>query len=84
MTIDELRAQLDELGIEYPSKAKKADLEALLPAQLEESSSQEDAAADVEEVEVYDGRVVLRKSEVRVGERVFTDYVFTDGTTTRA
>lgn len=34
MTVDQLKEKLDELGIEYPSKANKADLQALLTEAL--------------------------------------------------
>ena len=31
MTVSELKAKLDGLGVEYPAKVTKAELEALLP-----------------------------------------------------
>ena len=55
MTVKELKGALDGLGIEYPSTAKKADLEALyessLSAEVEDEPVSEDLAEESLEVE---------------------------------
>lgn len=51
MTVTEIKAKLDELGIEYPADAKKAELEALLPAE-EAPVPAEEAPESAEEAPV--------------------------------
>lgn len=70
MTKDELKAALDELDVEYPEDAKKAELETLLEENtedeeeptdedLEEAEGEEDEAPeDLEDEENLEGLVV--------------------------
>ena len=66
MTNKELKEKLDGLGIAYEAKAKKADLEALLP--VSQDSDDEDSQAEVEkpesalEIEVSDPEVLRPES----------------------
>ena len=89
MKVAELKAALDELGVEYDASAKKPELEELLasaqelPAEepAEEAETLEEVSA--EEPEVFDGRKVLSKQEVELGGSKFLEYKFLDGSSTR-
>ena len=62
MTKDEIKEQLDELGVAYDADATKADLEALLP---EEEEAEEDAAPEPKLEKVEAPHVDVPKAQRR-------------------
>ncbi len=65
MTVAELKAELDAAGIEYPTKARKAELEALLlgpdEAEAEVAEKIEEALSEAPRAWVPDWSLVARK-----------------------
>lgn len=96
MTKDEIKAELDDLNIEYDDSMKKAELEALLPEEDESGEEisvgdEEELDKDVpeseeeeaeEEVKEVDGVKVLSLKEVEINGVAHTEATLENGTTT--
>lgn len=62
-TVKDLKAQLDELGVEYSPSAKKAELEALLAPHIVQDGE------DVKDMEVDEGATVAAEAPGSTAKR---------------
>ena len=88
MKVSEIKALLDEQGIEYPASAKKVDLEALLPAEesvpevIEEEAIVEETVEEAVEVRLHEKKVVSSSEIFDLNGHKVERLNFLDGSST--